>query len=172
MLVSEYDHRPGRDWRPLQDTADAAPFLYDATADWSNWRRGTDFYDEGELLWLDVDSTIRIITNDKKSIDDFCKAFHGGEPGKFELKTYTFEDVVSALNQVAPNDWAAFLRARLDGVSTKTPEEALQNSGWRLEYNEQPNTMQEIEEGGRGADLPARGFAGERRRHGDRRDSR
>src|ERR1700678_2599807 len=153
LLVAEYEHRPGRDWRPLQDTADAAPFLYDATADWSNWRRGTDFYEEGELLWLDVDSTLRMITNDKKSIDDFCKIFHGGDTGKPELKTYTFEDVVATLNQVAPYDWTGFLRARLDGVATKTPEEALTNSGWRLEYNDQPNTMEEIEEGGRGADL-------------------
>jgi predicted metalloprotease with PDZ domain len=153
LLVAEYEHRPGRDWRPLQDTADAAPFLYDATADWSNWRRGTDFYEEGELLWLDVDSTLRMITNDKKSIDDFCKIFHGGDTGKPELKTYTFEDVVATLNQVAPYDWAGFLRSRLDGVATKTPEEALTNSGWRLEYDDQPNLMQEIEEGGRGAEL-------------------
>ncbi len=153
LLVAQYEHRPGRDWRPLQDTADAAPFLYDATADWSNWRRGTDFYEEGELLWLDVDSTLRMITNDKKSIDDFCKIFHGGDTGKPELKTYTFEDVVAALNQVAPYDWTGFLRARLDGVATKTPEESLTNSGWRLEYDDQPNLMQEIEEGGRGAYL-------------------
>src|SRR5580658_7682501 len=153
LLVAQYEHRPGRDWRPLQDTADAAPFLYDSTADWANWRRGTDFYEEGELLWLDVDSTLRMITNDKKSIDDFCKIFHGGDTGKGELKTYTFEDVVATLNQVAPYDWTGFLRARLDGVATKTPEEALTNSGWRLEYNDQPNTMEEIEEGGRGADL-------------------
>jgi predicted metalloprotease with PDZ domain len=127
--------------------------LYDSTADWSNWRRGTDFYEEGELLWLDVDSTLRMVTNDKKSIDDFCKIFHGGDTVKAELKTYTFEDVVATLNQVAPYDWAGFLRARLDGVATKTPEEALTNSGWRLEYDDQPNLMEEIEEGGRGADL-------------------
>jgi predicted metalloprotease with PDZ domain len=153
LLVAQYEHRPGRDWRPLQDTADAAPFLYDSTADWANWRRGTDFYEEGELLWLDVDSTLRMITNDKKSIDDFCKIFHGGDTGKPELKTYNFEDVVAALNQVAPYDWTGFLRARLDGVATKTPEESLTNSGWRLEYDDQPNLMQEIEEGGRGAYL-------------------
>src|SRR5580692_3047446 len=153
-LVAQYENRPGRDWRPLQDTADAAPFLYDATNDWSNWRRGTDFYEEGELLWLDVDETLRAITKDKKSIEDFCKVFHGGAGGQPELKTYTFEDVVATLNSVAPYDWAGFLRARLDGVATKTPNEAVTNSGWRLEYNEQPNAMQEVEEGGgRGADL-------------------
>jgi predicted metalloprotease with PDZ domain len=153
LLVAHYENRPGRDWRPLQDTADAAPFLYDATNDWSNWRRGTDFYEEGQLLWLDVDSTIRMITNDQKSIDDFCKIFHGGDSGKPELKTYTFEDVVATLNQVAPYNWAGFLRERLDGVATKTPEESITKSGWKLVYNDEPNTMQEIEEGGRGADL-------------------
>lgn len=153
LLAAHYENRPGRDWRPLQDTADAAPFLYDATNDWSNWRRGTDFYEEGQLLWLDVDSTIRMITNDKKSIDDFCKIFHGGDSGKPELKTYTFDDVVGTLNQVAPYNWAGFLRERLDDVATKTPEESITNSGWKLVYNDEPNTMEEIEEGGRGADL-------------------
>jgi len=145
-LVAQYENRPGRDWRPLQDTADAAPFLYDATSDWSNWRRGTDFYEEGELLWMDVDETLRTITKDKKSIDDFCKVFHGGASGQPELKTYTFEDVVATLNSVAPYDWAGFLRARLDGVATKTPNEAVEKSGWKLVYNEQPNEAVGIEE--------------------------
>ena len=145
-LVAQYENRPGRDWRPLQDTADAAPFLYDATNDWSNWRRGTDFYEEGELLWLDVDETLRTITKDKKSIEDFCRAFHGGGNGQPELKTYTFEDVVATLNSVAPYDWAGFLRSRLDGVATKTPNEAIEKSGWKLVYNEQPNTVLEIQE--------------------------
>jgi predicted metalloprotease with PDZ domain len=145
-LVAQYENRPGRDWRPLQDTADAAPFLYDATNEWSNWRRGTDFYEEGELLWLDVDETLRTITKDKKSIEDFCRAFHGGSGAQPELKTYTFEDVVATLNSVAPYDWAGFLRARLDGVATKTPNEAVEKSGWKLVYNEQPNTVLEIQE--------------------------
>ena len=85
-------------------------------------------------------------TKDKKSIDDFCKIFHGGGSGQPELKTYTFEDVVATLNSVAPYDWAGFLRARLDGVATKTPNEAVEKSGWKLVYNEQPNTVIEIEE--------------------------
>ena len=145
-LVATYTHRPGREWRPLQDTADAAPFLYDATPDWSNWRRGTDFYEEGELLWLDVDTTIRALSKDKKSMNDFCKIFHGGASGEPALKPYDFDEVVSTLNEVAPNDWAAFLRARLDGLSTKTPLEALENSGWKLVYNEQPNEIMTDEE--------------------------
>ena len=121
-LVATYENRPGRDWRPLQDTADAAPFLYNATEDWSNWRRGTDFYEEGELLWLDVDETLRGLTKDQKSMNDFCRIFHGGPGGAPALKTYTFEDVVATLNSLAPYDWAGFLRARLDGTSTKNAD--------------------------------------------------
>ena len=138
-LVATYTHRPGREWRPLQDTADAAPFLYNSTSDWANWRRGTDFYEEGELLWLDVDTTIRSLSKDKKSMNDFCKVFHGGNGGQPELKPYNFDEVVETLNGIAPNDWAGFLRARLNGYSTKTPIEALEGSGWKLVYNEQPN---------------------------------
>jgi predicted metalloprotease with PDZ domain len=140
-LVASYTHRPGREWRPLQDTADAAPFLYNSTPDWANWRRGTDFYEEGELLWLDVDTTIRSLTKDKKSLNDFCKVFHGGSGGQSDLKPYNFDDVVAALSDVTANDWAGFLRSRLDGLSAKTPIEALENSGWKLVYNEQPNEI-------------------------------
>jgi predicted metalloprotease with PDZ domain len=141
-LVSTYEHRPGRDWRPLQDTADAAPFLYNATSDWSNWRRGTDFYEEGSLLWLDVDDTIRHLTNDRKSMNDFCKEFYAGPADRPALKTYTFDDVVAQLNSIAPNDWAHFLRDRLDSVAPKTPSEAIENAGWKLIYNEEPNEIQ------------------------------
>ena len=144
-LVAIYENRPGRDWRPLQDTADAAPFLYNATDDWSNWRRGTDFYEEGELLWLDVDETLRSLTKDKKSMNDFCLVFHGGPGGAPALKPYNFEDVVSTLNGLAPYDWAGFLRSRLDGTSTKTPLEAIENGGWKLVYNEQPNGVETVE---------------------------
>jgi predicted metalloprotease with PDZ domain len=146
-LVSTYDHRPGRSWRPLQDTADAAVFLYDSGYSWSNWRRGTDFYDEGTLFWMNVDDTIRRLTKDKKSLNDFCKSFEGPPGGEPSLKPYTFEDVVAALNGVAPYDWAGFLRAHLDSTDAKTPDEAIENAGWKLVYNEQPNSYGQTEEG-------------------------
>ena len=142
-LTGLYDHRPGRDWRSLQDTADASVFLYDAGGDWSNWRRGVDFYQEGEMLWLDVDATLRRLTSNKKSINDFCRVFHGGPSGHPELKTYTFDDIASALNGLAPYDWAGFLRERLDATPAKTPVESVENSGWKLVYNEQPNEFQQ-----------------------------
>ena len=143
-LTATYDNRPGRTWRPLQDTADSAEFLYDAGPDWSNWRRNTDFYQEGEMLWLDVDTTLRRLTGDKKSLNDFCRDFEGGPGGDPALKTYTFDDIVSALNAVAPYDWKSFLRTRLDDTAPKTPAEAVENSGWKIVYNDHPNDYDSI----------------------------
>src|SRR6202167_2433536 len=86
--ATEFEYTPGRTWRPLQDTADAAQLLYFAGNNWENWRRSVDYYGEGELIWLEVDTRIRQLTDNKKSLDDFCKAFHGGPGVKPELKTY------------------------------------------------------------------------------------
>jgi predicted metalloprotease with PDZ domain len=142
-VAAALDNEPGRTWRPLQDTADSAVFLYDAGNDWSNWRRGTDFYEESTYLWLDVDDTIRRLTNDKKSMNDFCKLFYGEASGEPDLKPYIFDDVVAALNRIAPYDWASFLRARFDSTPPNTIDESLENSGWKLVYNDQPNEMEE-----------------------------
>lgn len=142
-LAAMLDTEPGRKWRPLQDTADSAIFLYHADVEWSNWRRTTDFYEEGLFLWLDVDATIRRLTHDQKSMNDFCRLFHGGKSGEPDLKPYTFEDVVSTLNRVAPYDWTNFFRSRLDSTSPTTPIESIENSGWKLIYNDQPNEIQE-----------------------------
>jgi predicted metalloprotease with PDZ domain len=142
--VDILEHRAGREWRPLQDTADSAVFLYNADPEWADWRRGVDFYVEGQLLWLDVDSTLRRLTGDKKSMNDFCRLFHGGDTGVPDLKTYTFDDIVAGLNSIAPFDWHGFLRARLDSIAPKTPVESIENSGWKIEYNDQPNEIREV----------------------------
>jgi len=133
----------GREWRSLQDTADSAVFLYDADLDWSNWRRSTDFYEESVFLWLDVDANLRRLTDDKKSMNDFCRAFFGGPGGEPALEPYAFDDIVAALNALAPYDWAGFLRTRLDSFDPGTVNEALQNSGWKTVYSDGPNKFDE-----------------------------
>jgi predicted metalloprotease with PDZ domain len=108
------DHTPGRSWRPLQDTADAAQLLYGAPDEFESWRRSVDYYPEGFLIWLEADTVIREQTHGQKSLNDFCHLFHGGQNTPPEIVPYTFEDLVKALNQVLPYDWTKFLRDRLD----------------------------------------------------------
>jgi predicted metalloprotease with PDZ domain len=140
------DHRAGRSWRPLQDTATSVQSLFAAATEWSNWRRSADYYPEGYLLWLEVDTMIRQKTNGQKSLNDFCRLFHGGQNGPPAVVPYKFEDVVNALNQVAPNDWAKFLRERLDSKSPRAPMGGITNGGWKLVYSEQKNATMEARE--------------------------
>jgi predicted metalloprotease with PDZ domain len=130
--------RPGRTWRPLLDTAVGEPVLGGGRGGWANWKRGTDYYDEGDLLWLEVATIIRRESHGQKSIDDFCLAFHGGPNKGAEVKTYTFEQLMSALNAIAPYDWANFFRTRLDSTSADAPTGGLENGGWKVELNSEP----------------------------------
>jgi len=143
--AAEMEITRGRLWRPLQDTADAAQVLYDGRPDGALWRRGTDFYPESSLLWLEADTLIRQRTQGKRSLDDFCRLFHGEPSGPPRVVTYTFEDVVAALNQIVPYDWRTFWRARLDRLgqaNTHAPTAGIEASGWRLVYRNQPTEMQ------------------------------
>ena len=146
----------GRTWRPLLDTAVAAQLLYEAPGASTNWRRSVDYYPEGELLWLDADMTIRSLTSGKRSLEDFCRAFYGGTSGHADLKPYTFDDLVAALNGVAPHDWRAFLNERLSSTAPMPPAGGIEQAGWKVIYNDKPNKALEFYETERkGADLNA-----------------
>jgi predicted metalloprotease with PDZ domain len=132
--------RPGRTWRPLLDTAVGEPGLGFARG-WFTWRRGTDYYDEGDLLWLEVATIIHRESNGAKSIDDFCHAFHGGANNGPEVKTYTFEQLVADLNAIAPYDWATFLNTRLDSTSPDAPTGGIENGGWKVTYDGEPSKL-------------------------------
>jgi len=134
--------RPGRTWRPLLDTAVGEPGLGFGGRGWLNWRRGTDYYDEGDLLWLEVATIIHRETHGQKSIDDFCQAFHGGPNNGPEVKTYTFDELVSALNAIAPYDWASFFHERLTSTSPNAPVGGIENGGWKVTYNSEPSKLQ------------------------------
>ncbi|HEX4005874.1 MAG TPA: M61 family peptidase [Acidobacteriaceae bacterium] len=138
------DARPGRTWRDLQDTATGAQFLYLSGGGWDNWRRSTDYYAEGDLVWLDVDTTIRKLTKDQKSLTDFLGIFEGlGGDTPPKVVPYTFEDVVKALNQVTPYDWAGFLQTRLTSLSPHAPMGGIEAGGYKLVYTDQPNDITE-----------------------------
>jgi len=136
------DHRTGRTWRPLEDTARSVQTLRMLlTPGWQNWRRSLDYYPEGELIWLEVDSIIRQQTHGQRSLNDFCHRFHGGESGPPRVVPYTFEDVVRALNEVAPHDWAQLLHERVSATSEHAPLGGIERGGWKLVYSDRPNVF-------------------------------
>jgi predicted metalloprotease with PDZ domain len=141
LVAAQLDHQRGRDWRPLADTAVAAHLLYYARPEGTSWRRSVDFYPEGELIWLEADVTIRERTQGKRSLDDFCQRFFGGESGPPRVVPYTLDDVVAALNDVAPFDWRGFFQQRVYSVTTRAPLGGIERGGWRLVYRDTPSDM-------------------------------
>jgi predicted metalloprotease with PDZ domain len=143
------DHTPGRAWRNLQDTADGVPAMQDAPRQWQSWRRGLDYYPEDELTWLWADTIIRQQTHGQKSLDDFCRIFHGPPSGPPQVKTYTFDDIVSTLNQVAPYDWRGFWTERLSNHGPGAPLGGIEGSGWKLVYDDTRSPLVKALEGDR-----------------------
>jgi predicted metalloprotease with PDZ domain len=147
-VAANLDHRPGRLWRPLIDTTVAAQLLYNAPSEWGAERRGVDFYDEGWLIWTDVDTLIREQTKGQRSLDDFVRRFHGGQSGPPAVKPYTFDDVVATLNEVAPFDWRGFLNQRLNSNEFHAPLGGITRGGWRLTYDDtRSQHIQDLEDG-------------------------
>ncbi|MGH7973272.1 MAG: peptidase M61, partial [Limisphaerales bacterium] len=137
-VAARQDTDAGRRWRPLQDTTGDPIIAERRPKAWRSWQRAEDYYIEGLLIWLDADSLIRERSHGQRSLDDFARAFFGVHNGDWGELTYTFDDVVRALNEVQSNDWAAFLRARLDRVSAHAPLDGITRGGYRLVYTNTP----------------------------------
>ncbi len=146
LIAASMDHTIGRAWRPLEDTAKSVQILRLMGPEWQSWRRGLDYYSEGDLIWLEVDTKIRQLTQNKKSLDNFCRAFHGGQSGPPTVIPYTFDDLIAALKQVAPFDWASLLRERVSSTAARAPLAGIQQGGWQLVYTEKPNKFVEASE--------------------------
>ena len=109
-----------------------------ARAAWRSWQRSEDYYNEGQLVWLDADTLIRERSGGKRSLDDFARGFFGVDDGAWTELAYTFDDVVKALNAVEPYDWAGFLNARLTGHGPGAPLDGIARGGYKLVYTETP----------------------------------
>ncbi|PTQ13493.1 peptidase M61 [Sphingomonas oleivorans] len=149
MDAALYDTRPGRQWRPLIDTTNDPTISQRRPKPWTSWQRSEDYYVEGQLVWLDVDSLIRERSGGKRSLDDFARAFFGVNDRDWGQLTYTFDDVVATLNKVEPYDWASFLKARLYDVRDRAPLDWLARGGYRLTYVEEPTNYWERSEASR-----------------------
>jgi predicted metalloprotease with PDZ domain len=141
MLAANYDTLPGRAWRPLQDTTNDEIVNPRRPLSWRSWQLFEEYYDEGALIWLEADMIIRGQTQGAKSLDDFASAFFGIDDGSFVTVTYTLDDIVAALNAVAPYDWAKFLHDRLDQAGRPSPLEGLRRGGYTLVYDDTPSAL-------------------------------
>jgi predicted metalloprotease with PDZ domain len=143
------DYTPGREWRSTEDTAIAASVLRSYSL-WHNWRRGQDYYQEGQLLWLDADTLIRKLTQNQKSLGDFEKIFlgKGGNTGPL-IVTYDFNELVQDLNAVVPYDWATFLHDRIDKINPHADLAGIEQGGYKLVYKDKPSATQRTMSGRR-----------------------
>lgn len=146
LVAARLDNLPGRTWRSLQDVSDAAQILYGSRSDWQSIRRTVDFYDESYLIWLEADVLIRSLTEAKKSLNDFCRNFFGGQDGAPEVRTFTYDDIISGLNAIAPYDWKAFWSQRLDSLDPHAPLGGIERGGWRLTFREAKGGMATADE--------------------------
>jgi predicted metalloprotease with PDZ domain len=137
-IAARLDTDAGRKWRPLTDTTDDPIIAQRRPKGWRSWQRSEDYYNEGLLIWLDADSLIRELSHGTRSLDDFARAFFGVNDRDWGELTYTFDDIVRTLNQVQTNDWAGFLRARIDEVSDHAPLDGFTRSGYHLVYTDTP----------------------------------
>jgi predicted metalloprotease with PDZ domain len=136
MTAANYDrNREGFQWRTLEDTTNDATAAHRSGLPYRSWQMSEDYYSGGQMMWLDVDAKIRALTHDRKSLDDFARAFFGVDNGSYVTKTYSFDDVVAALNGVAAYDWTGFLHARVDALNPPLMD-GLAASGWRLVYTD------------------------------------
>lgn len=140
-VVATYaENRPALQWRAVQDTTNDPTIASRAPRAYRNWQMSEDYYQAGQLIWLEADALIRTKTGGKKSLDDFAKAFFGVNDGEWKVQdTYTFDTVVATLNGVDAHDWASFLRERLDGRHPLTG--GIEAAGWKLVFADEPTAF-------------------------------
>jgi predicted metalloprotease with PDZ domain len=138
-IAADMDLRKGRMWRPLIDTTLDPIIAARRPKPWTGWQRSEDYYNEGLLIWLEVDGILRRETAGKKSLDDFARAFFKGKNGDWGVVTYDLNDVIAALNRLAPYDWDGLFDQRVMQVSNEAPKAGLELGGYRLVWSETPS---------------------------------
>jgi predicted metalloprotease with PDZ domain len=141
MIAANLDNAPARQWRPLIDTTNDPIISQRRPKGWLSWQRSEDYYNEGLLVWMEVDSVLRKQSGGAKSIDDFARAFFGINDGDWGQVTYTFDDVIATLNAIQPYDWRSLLEARLRQTGDHAPLQGFLGNGYRLVYTDTPSSI-------------------------------
>lgn len=150
-ILGQYDTAPGRRWRSLVDTTNDPVISARRPKGWSNWQRSEDYYNEGLMVWMEVDAMLRQQSGGRRSIDDFARAFFGIRDGDWGQVTYTQADVVRTLNAIQPYDWQGFLDRRLTETGQPAPVRGFEMNGYKLVYTAEPTPYFRGVEKGRGA---------------------
>jgi predicted metalloprotease with PDZ domain len=139
-VYAEMDFETGRATTPLIDLTTGAPYFYEARGAYPGIRRNAnDFYTEGHLLWLDVDTIIRARSHGARSLDTFLHRFTEPAVTGPIVVTYTRSQVESVLNEVEPYDWHAFFERYVYHPTPHPPSDELARAGWRIVYTEKAN---------------------------------
>ncbi|HKU81036.1 MAG TPA: hypothetical protein VJP76_02615, partial [Candidatus Tumulicola sp.] len=148
-IYAEQDNEAGRTTTPLIDLTTAAPYLYEAGGDYGTIRRNAnDFYDEGELVWLDADTIVRARSHGRRSLDTFLHRFTTPAVTGPIVDPYTRDEVERLLGAVEPYDWHAFFQKYVYQVSAHPPSDELERAGWKIVYTSKPNKFIQAEGSG------------------------
>ena len=144
-ITAMLDGQTGRRWRSLEDTGTGSCLR--GSSMWANWTRGSvDYYYEGVLLWLEVDTVIRSETRGKHSLDDFAKHFFGqGRITGPVVVIYTLNDVKIALNKILQHDWDLFFEERVKQAADLNLR-GIHAAGYRFVYMKEPDEGQHTED--------------------------
>ena len=153
-IAATLDQRPAREWRGLEDTTYDPIISARRPKGWISWQRSEDYYNEGMLVWLEVDAMLRRLTGGQRGMDDFARAFFGIRDRDWGVVTYTLDDIVRTLNGIAPHDWAGLLNARLFEHAEGAPMKGFTDSGYRLVFTAEPTPFfKDAEKRSKGTDL-------------------
>lgn len=139
-IAGNYDLAPARQWRNLVDTTNDPVISARRPKGWTSWQRSEDYYNQGLMVWMEVDAMLRQQSGGTKSIDDFARAFFGVRDGDWGELTYRFEDVAATLNAIQPYDWAGFLRKRITETGQPAPVNGFAMNGYKLVYGPEPTS--------------------------------
>jgi predicted metalloprotease with PDZ domain len=152
-ILGLYDTAPARQWRNLLDTTNDPILSQRRPKGWVSWQRSEDYYNEGLMVWMEVDAMLRQKSGGAKSIDDFARAFFGMRDGDYGELPYDFAEVAATLNAIVPYDWASFLTRRLTETGKPAPTEGFAMNGYRLVYTAEPTSYFKTTEKARGTDV-------------------
>ena len=145
-IMAQLDNRPARNWRDMVDTTNDPTISQRRPKGWVSYQRSEDYYNEGLLVWMEVDSMLRKQSGGTKSIDDFARAFFGLTDGDYGEVTYTLDDVAATLNRIQPYDWKGLLTKRLTETGAPAPIAGFAANGYKLIYTGEPTPSFEASE--------------------------